>query len=118
MAAEIGDVIDARLRAKTVSARLRTLSSVIAEQGIDRIDLLKINVEKSELDVLRGVRPDDWPKIRQLVIEVDQRENLEPITALLEQHGFETLVEQDPLLRRTDLCYVYAIRQAPAGSLL
>ena len=115
LAAEIGDVIDARLRAKTVSARLRTLSSVIAEQGIDRIDLLKINVEKSELDVLRGVRPDDWHKIRQLVIEVDQRENLEPIRALLDQHGFETLVEQDPLLRRTDLCYVYAMRQAPAG---
>ncbi len=118
LAAEIGDLIDDRLRARTVSAQLRTLSSVIAEEGIDRIDLLKINVEKSELDVLRGLVSGDWPKIRQMVIEVDQRENLEPITTLLEGHGFEVLVEQDPLLRKTDLCYVYAIRPSPTGSRL
>ena len=118
LAAEIGDLIDDRLRTRTVSAQLRTLSSVIAEEGIDRIDLLKINVEKSELDVLRGLAPRDWPRIRQMVIEVDQRENLEPITTLLEGHGFEVLVEQDPLLRKTDLCYVYAIRPSPTGSRL
>jgi acyl carrier protein len=98
-----------------VSAELRTLSSVIAEEGIERIDLLKINVEKSELDVLLGLTADDWPKVRQLVIEVDLRENLEPITTLLEQRGFEVLVEQDPLLRSTELCYVYAIRPSAAG---
>ena len=118
LAAEIGDLIDDRLRARTVSAQLRTLSSVIAEEGIDRIDLLKINVEKSELDVLRGLASGDWPRIRQMVIEVDQRENLESITTLLEGHGFEVLVEQDPLLRKTDLCYVYAIRPSPTGSRL
>jgi amino acid adenylation domain-containing protein/FkbM family methyltransferase len=109
-AAAVDDLIDSRLRATTVPAQLRTLSSVIAEQGLERIDLLKINVEKSELNVLRGLRPHDWPKIRQLVIEVDLQENLAPITALLEGHGFEVLVEQDPLLRKTELCYVYAIR--------
>src|SRR6267154_1911117 len=91
-----------------------------AEQGLERIDLLKINVEKSELNVLRGLGPEDWPKIRQLVIEVDLQENLAPITALLEGHGFEVLVEQDPLLRKTELCYVYAIRPSVghAGRLL
>jgi len=115
---EIGALIDDRLQSKTVSAQLRTLSSVIAEEGIERIDLLKINVEKSELDVLLGLQPDDWPKIRQLVIEVDRQDNLEPITTLLERHGFEVLVEQDPLLRSTELCYVYAIRPSAAGRLV
>jgi amino acid adenylation domain-containing protein/FkbM family methyltransferase len=116
---EVGALIDDRLHSKTVSAELRTLSSVIVEEGIDRIDLLKINVEKSELDVLLGLEPNDWPKIRQLVIEVDLRENLEPITTLLERQGFEVLVEQDPLLRSTELCYVYAIRpSAPGGERL
>jgi len=108
--ADVGDVIDDRLRARTVAARLRTLSSVIAEEGMERIDLLKVNVEKSELDVLRGIDADDWPKIRQAVIEVDQHDHVEPITQLLERHGFETMVEQDLLLRHTELCYVYAIR--------
>src|SRR5205814_1159375 len=108
-----GDSIVDRLRARTVAARLRTLSSVIAEEGIERIDLLKVNVEKSELDVLRGIDADDWPKIRQAVIEVDQHDHVEPITQLLERHGFDVMVEQDPLLRDTELCYVYAIRPSP-----
>jgi FkbM family methyltransferase len=116
--AEIGTLIDDRLQATTVSAQLRTLSSVLAEEGIERIDLLKINVEKSELDVLLGLGPHDWPRIRQLVIEVDQRQSVEPITSLLERQGFEVLVEQDPLLRKTELCYVYAIRPSPAGRLI
>lgn len=114
-AAAVGELIDDKLHAKTVSAQLRTLSSVIAAEGIDRIDLLKINVEKSELDVLLGISPADWPKVRQLVVEVDRQESLNPITQLLEQAGFEVLVEQDPLLRKTELCYVYAIRPSPAG---
>jgi iturin family lipopeptide synthetase A len=113
--AEIGDLIEGRLQEKIVSAQLRTLSGVIAEEGIERIDLLKINVEKSELDVLLGLSPDDFTKIRQMVIEIDLQENLKPITDLLERYGFEVLVEQDPLLRKTELCYVYAIRPSSAG---
>jgi FkbM family methyltransferase len=110
LTAEIENVIDDRLRAKTVAAELRTLSNVIAAEGIDRIDLLKVNVEKSELDVLQGLSPSDWPKIRQAVVEVDVRKNLEPITTLFERHGFEVVVAQDALLTNTELCYVYAVR--------
>ncbi len=115
---EIDMLLDERLRATTQSAQLRTLSSVMAEQGIERIDLLKINVEKSELEVLLGICANDWPKIRQLVIEVDQQEKIADITTLLERQGYEVLVEQDPLLRNTDLCYVYAIRPSTSGSRL
>ena len=113
LAADIGKMLDERFHARTQTAQLRRLSGVIAEQGIERIDLLKVNVEKSELDVLQGIGEADWAKIRQLVIEVDMKESLEPITSLLEKHGYEVLVEQDPLLRKTELCYVYAIR--PSG---
>ena len=115
-AADLSALLDTRLQSATVTARLRTLSSVIAEEGIERIDLLKVNVEKSELDVLLGIDPADWPRIRQLVVEVDQRENLAPIADLLERQGFEFLVEQDPLLRNTALCYVYAIRPSAKGA--
>ena len=117
-AADIGALIDDRLQSRIVTAQLRTLSSVIAEEGIDHIDLLKVNVEKSELDVLMGIAPRDWSRIRQLVIEVDQTANLAPITDLLDQHGFEYLVEQDPVLRNTELCYVYAIRPSDLGRLV
>jgi amino acid adenylation domain-containing protein/FkbM family methyltransferase len=110
--AEVRALIDERLKATTVSAQLRTLSSIISEEGIERIDLLKINVEKSELDVLLGIGPDDWPRIRQVVIEVDLDANLEPITTMLEQRGYDVLVDQDPLLNGTALRYVYGIQRA------
>jgi amino acid adenylation domain-containing protein/FkbM family methyltransferase len=115
---EVDELIRERLRERTVLTRLRTLSSVIEEQGIERIDLLKINVEKSELDVLQGIARHDWPKIRQLVIEVDQQKDVAPIRALLEEHGFEHCLEQDALLQRTELCYIFAIRPQAGGSRL
>ncbi len=31
-----------------------------AAQGLQRVDLLKVDVERAELDVLQGVAPDDW----------------------------------------------------------
>ncbi len=103
----LNELIDGKFRALSVSAQLRTLTSAMAEDGLDRIDLLKINVEKSELDVLLGLGPELWPKVRQLVIEVDQLDNLGLITSLLERHRFVVTVEQDPLLRNTALHYVY-----------
>lgn len=113
--AEMGRLIDDKLRTRTVTAQLRTLSGVIAEEGLERIDLLKINVEKSELDVLLGLSPGDWPRLRQLVIEVDLGESLQPIVALLSEQGFAVTVEQDPLLRNTELCYIYARRPGSAA---
>ena len=117
-AAQVDELLEERFHARQIQAQLRTLSDVIAEERIERIDLLKVNVEKSELDILLGLTAGDWAKIRQLVIEVDQQGNLAPIVALLEQYGFEHFVEQDPLLRKTELCYVYAIRPSPAGRLI
>jgi amino acid adenylation domain-containing protein/FkbM family methyltransferase len=114
---EVDRLLADRFQKRTMTARLRTLSGVIADERIDHVDLLKVNVEKSELDVLRGLSESDWQKVRQLVIEVDLKENLAPITELLARHGYETHVEQDPLLRKTELCYVYAIRPSPKGRL-
>ena len=68
--------------------------------------------------MLKGVKKGDWGKIRQLVVEVDVKGNLEPIVKLLEGEGYEVLVEQDELLERTELCYVYAIRPGPKGRLV
>jgi amino acid adenylation domain-containing protein/FkbM family methyltransferase len=116
-AEEIGESSDVSLDTETKSAQPRTLSGVIAAEGIKRIDLLRINVDESELDVLQGLSPDDWSKVRQLVVRVDHRENLESITTLLEGHRYEVLGEHSSSLSETQPSYVYAIRPA-AGSRL
>ena len=118
LTSNLGELLEARFLPRTQLVELKTLSEVIAEEGLERIDLVKVNVEKSELEVLRGIRDADWPKIRQFVIEVDQQSSLEPIIYLLEKNGFETAVEQDPLLRNTELRYVYAIRPTGNGNSL
>ena len=111
-------ILEERFASQTFTAELRTLSSVIEQEGIECIDLLKINVEKSELDVLLGISDSDWQKIRQIVLEVDVKDNLPTISSLLERHGYEFAVEQDCLLRNTQLCYVYAVRPSGEGMLV
>ncbi|HEX2093291.1 MAG TPA: FkbM family methyltransferase, partial [Longimicrobiaceae bacterium] len=92
--AEVDDFLDERFRAETFSCPIRTLSRVIREEGIERIDLLKVDVEKSEYDVLLGIEDEHWPRIRQVVMEVDTDDLLERVTALLGRHGFEHLVDR------------------------
>ena len=78
------------------------------------MDLLKIDVERAELSILRGVSMSDWPKIKQIVLEVhDLNNRLADVEELLaHQAGFQlTAVEQDPTLKGTTLYNIYAHRQ-------
>ena len=45
---------------------MTTVSALISEHSLKRVDLLKIDVEGAELDVLRGIDQKDWPTIRQV----------------------------------------------------
>jgi hypothetical protein len=85
---------------------------MIREHNIQQIDLLKIDVEKSEMDVLLGIENQDWPKIKQLFIEVhDLEHRIQKITALLQEQGFsEIKVEQEPILLGSDIFSLYAWR--------
>jgi hypothetical protein len=83
------------------------------EHGIECIDLLKIDVEKSEVDVLAGIREDDWQKIRQIVVEVhDIDGRLGQMRALLERHGYYLTIQQEAMLEDTSLYSIYAVRQS------
>jgi amino acid adenylation domain-containing protein/FkbM family methyltransferase len=95
---------------------LRRLSDVIREQGIDHIDLLKIDVQRAEADVLNGLDENDWPKIQQIVMEVHDSPDhatsgrVEEFTRMLKSRGFDVLVEQDQFLVGADRYNLYAAR--------
>ena len=112
------DLLDLRLSSRTFEAPLRALSEIIEEEGLESIDLLKINVEKSELDVLSGIEEADWAKIKQIVLETDTKDNLQAITILLKGHGYDLSIDQDVLLENTQLYYVYAIRPSSERRIL
>lgn len=106
------ELVEERLRRETWSCPLRTLSEVIREQEVERIDLLKIDVEKSELDVLDGLAGDDWGKVEQAVVEVhDRGTQLHEVASRFRARGFEVALEQDDLYRGSDRHNLYALRQ-------
>ncbi len=109
------DLLDERFRSETIVCELRTLSDVIREEGVERIDLLKIDVQKSEADVLAGIEDGDWGKIRQIVIEVHDIEGrLEQLTRLLADRGFQVDSEQDDHYETSALTNVFAVRPGMA----
>ena len=54
-----------------VECEVKTLSYIIENQNPERIDLLKIDCEGNELNVINGIKPKDWPIIKQIIIEVN-----------------------------------------------
>lgn len=96
-----------------VDCQLRRLSDVLRDRNIKQIDLLKVDVEKSELDVLLGIEEKDWSKIKQVVIEVHNLEDrVGKITNLLETHGLSQItVEQEPIFKGSNTCNIYAVRK-------
>ncbi|BAZ45716.1 methyltransferase FkbM family protein [Chondrocystis sp. NIES-4102] len=76
--------------------KYKTLSQVIAEQSIERIYLLKIDVAKAELDVIEGIKEEYWAKIQQIVMEVHNINNrLQKIIKLLKSQGFSQINYQE-----------------------
>jgi FkbM family methyltransferase len=53
-----------------VNCQMKTLSQVIAEQKLDRIDFIKLDAENAEREIVAGIADEDWKKIRQMSIEV------------------------------------------------
>lgn len=101
----------ALFRSETLTCPVRTLSEVIDAEQVERIDLLKLHVEKSEGEVLAGIRPEHWPRIHQVAMEVyDENNGVRQVQALMQEQGFRVTIEQDPLLRGTPVFAAYAVR--------
>jgi 31-O-methyltransferase len=94
-----------------ISCEMKTISAFMKEESIERVDLLKIDVEQAEADVLGGISAGDWPRIRQVVAEVHDIEGrLADLTGQLEKKGFRVRVDQEEMMRPTNVNMVYAVR--------
>lgn len=110
--AKAGRLSEMRFAESTrLDCAFRTLSSVIDEEEIERIDLLKIDVEGAEQEVLAGIEDADWPRIRQVSGEVHSPPAEEAIRDELRRRGFRVVVEQDDVRTGTDVKMIYATRR-------
>jgi amino acid adenylation domain-containing protein/FkbM family methyltransferase len=110
------ELLPSRFEITKERCRVRRLGDVIDEQQVERIDLLKIDVQRAELDVLLGMEERHWAVIRQIVMEVHDQPGsasegrVEVLRQLLQHHGLAVTVEQDELLIGTDRHMLYARR--------
>lgn len=109
-------ILDSKLgkafQVEQVTCQLRTISEIMSENEIERIDLLKVDVEKSELDVLLGIDQNDWGKIRQVAVEIhDLESRVDKIRELLKNQGFSQItINQENSLEGSNIFNLYALR--------
>ena len=65
-----------------------TLSGVIARENIQSIGLLKLDAELADWEILNGLKAEDWPRIRQVAMEVHLESDVGPISNFLSARGF------------------------------
>ena len=106
----VTELISDRLTSTNYTCQLTSLSDIIRENEIEQIDLLKLDAEKSELPVLQGILDEDWPKIKQIVMEVHDQEGpvIEEVTQILRNQGFELAIEEEQFLQNSGLYNIFA----------
>lgn len=103
------EIIKASLTKKQISAEFSTLSNTINLHHIEHINLLKIDVERHELEVLKGINDEHWGLIDQVIIEVHDFDNrLDIISSLLASNGFIVNIERPSLIENDSIVVLYA----------
>lgn len=109
-------LIEERLVSEEFECHLKTISQVIKDNKISKIDLLKIDVEQAELDVINGINDTDWAIIQQVIIEVhDVEDRLNTIVSRLKAFGFDIITEQCSYLSSTNMYNIFARKPKAAN---
>ena len=110
MKGELGEALtDFLFRPETRLSSVRTLSAFLAEQGIESVDVLKIDVEGDELAVLQGIDGKDFPRIRRVAIETHAPRLAQEACKALEGEGF-TVTYDEQMSVFPGIGGVYAVR--------
>lgn len=116
---EVGEVALQRLVRAALGQKieyvcqLRTISGMIEELGIESIGLLKIDAEGSELGILGGISNADWPKVRQIAMEIHDVSGVasKQIHNLLDEKGYESVFREELRLVGSGIVNCYACRK-------
>ncbi|WP_280334885.1 FkbM family methyltransferase [Nocardia wallacei] len=89
-----------------------TMDELMARFDVERVALVKIDVERAELEVLDGIGDATWPRIDRLVVEVhDLDHRVDRVTERLGGRGYRVDAAQDPSMAGTNIYMVNASRR-------
>ncbi|MFF0467297.1 amino acid adenylation domain-containing protein [Micromonospora zamorensis] len=112
----VDELLAERFAGRELTVPVRPLSAFLDELAPERIDLLKIDVQRAEADVLAGLEDRHWPLVAQVAMEVhdapgtDTEGRLAELVATFEARGFDVVTRQDDLLAGTDRHTLHAVR--------
>ena len=99
-----------RFTAREVTCELRTVSDVLRTEALERVDLLKLDVEGAELGVLEGIDDSDWGSIRQISGELHLGPaETDRFLTMLRDRGYQVTVEQEASMAGTPFQLFYAV---------
>lgn len=101
-------------RKREEPCRVRGISAIIDDAGIQRIDLLKIDAEKCEMDIISGITDDHWENIDQVVMEAHESKQVsrDQLCNLLESKGFSVSTEPQSPGDAVGVSCIYAVRHS------
>jgi FkbM family methyltransferase len=107
---EIDEIVSERFASQTLPCAVRRLEGILNDAAPDRIDVLKIDVQRYEEQVLSGVG-NAWPRVRQVVVEVhDENGALKRIDCFLRDLGFSTTARQQAIHAGTPVHFIVGQR--------
>jgi 31-O-methyltransferase len=113
----LDDLLEYRFAAVATEVEVWSVSQILRECDLSRVDILKIDAEGSELDILQGILDEDWPKIINIVVEVDEeRVELADVLDTLKAHDMTCDLRQFDAYSETAVRMVYAHRGLSAGT--
>lgn len=88
-----------------------TVDELVTRFDIERVALVKIDVERAELEVMNGIGDATWPRIDRMVVEVhDLDHRVDRVTERLSGRGYQVDAGQDPSMAGTNIYMVSASR--------
>ncbi|NTX02058.1 non-ribosomal peptide synthetase [Myxococcus sp. CA040A] len=103
---------EARFVGRATEVEVTTVSALMERLSLPRVHLLKVDVERAEIDVLRGIEPQHWERIDQLLIEVEERGGSRAQVEALIPKTFELRWIPHRYLSKAELWMLHAWRKA------
>jgi FkbM family methyltransferase len=85
-----------------------SVSDVIEENKLEKVDLLKVDAEKAEAYILKGIKDEDWKKLDKVFVEAHTVELKDECVKILESKGFSLAVESEDNIGSLNFFNIYA----------
>ncbi|OXM59358.1 FkbM family methyltransferase [Amycolatopsis vastitatis] len=96
--------------------RVCPLHSLLDDLGVPEVGLLKVDAERSELEILEAVPRRRWETIRQVTAEVhDEPGRVARVHEILSEAGFTVDVLPNETIPISDVLHVVGIRRGQTG---